>query len=378
MKWVISNQAEFVGLGSSRGIDSTRSLNAPPHDIPSPSLSSPSPSPSDFVQSTSASLPTRSTTAPTPASQPSSQTLEFNQFAGSGTIETLKQRRPRPASYHGRPSHLSLHNRGQSGSVRTGGVRPLQLPIKVASTATSRAGSPRLNSDVTLPGGDDEVAALDYATSPQTAPPVRTRFQLEDSGAVPPSPTNAGAAPTAIRHRRISSEQVFAQQERESLLFRIAELERALHDREQGEESGAVPPNETSTLADETKPEPEESGSRYPSPPASPPDAASAARTQALTRPSPSPRVQTQTRTPRRMKSLLDQNFAVSSPEEEDLHLHNHDHETRVLDEESSSHPKLLLISPTLPPPPRPSAGGESEGEDVFGDADEVSSPTRA
>lgn len=373
------------------GVASTRSLNAPPHDTP------PLPASSNTAPSTA--VPTRSTTAPT------SQTLEFNQF------ETLKERRPRPASYHGRPSHIGQHSR--VSSVHRGGVRPLQLPIKVASAATSRTGSPRLSSDLALPpvigGGDDEESVLDseFASSPQTAPPIRTRFQLEDPGFVPLTRTGEdtadvdvdASAPTATRHRRISSQQAFAQQERESLLFRIAELERALQDREgdhggqNGTSEGAASFTDPNTLVykgdEESNLSPlteagdrdPDSGSRYPSPPASPPESTR----NSITGPAVSSRTSALAAAP--MKSLLDENFAVvSSPEDESadpapLTLPQRPaparaHDTRVLDEESSSHPKLLLISPTLPPPPRASA--EEEGDGIFVDADEVSSPTRA
>jgi hypothetical protein len=131
--------------------------------------------------------------------------------------------------------------------------------------------------------------------TPHTAPSIKTRFHndddVHDAGDAHFSEevvysTSTGLAQAATRHRRLLSEQTFAQHEREALLTRIAELEQALsegrdhHDIEPSQDLKTEnppyvdPQGESSTGPSNTAVE--DDGPHYleyPSPPVSPPDA---------------------------------------------------------------------------------------------------------
>lgn len=225
-------------------------------------------------------------------------------------------RRSRPASYHGRTSPQQAHSRAHSG-----GIRPLQLPIKVASAANS----PKMSSDLALPEVDD---------TPKSVPATKTHFQLDDdvyntSGAHSSFPegstsTVAAFAQAASRHRRMLSEQTFAQHERAALLARITELEQALHERQDHqngellhdnsiERSSYVEHHGVMSTAPTTTLEDDGCRSGYPSPPVSPSEVDG--------------------------RTLVD---APVSKEAEDIHS------LTVLEPGSPEKPRLQIVSPTL------------------------------
>lgn len=274
------------------------------------------------------------------------QAVDTPQSAGAEFAPNAP-RRARPASYHG---PVQGHGRTHSG-----GIRPLQLPIKVASATNS----PRISSDVALPDVDDE--------SPQTAPAMKTRFHIDDdvfgaSGAhssesfLPfsdsPTSNTAALSQAASRHRRHLSEQAFAQHEREALLARIAELEQALlekqehHDETPSHNHSTENPSYVELLGEmstgPTTTDFEDNGchSGYPSPPNSPPEAG---------RP-----------------TLVDE-LVLTQVEDR--------HSLRVLHGGSPTKPRLQLVSPTLFTTDNGEASSSSNERYLDGDI-QVASPS--
>lgn len=201
---------------------------------------------------------------------------------GVESTHVAPPRRARPASYHGRPS-----SQQSSGRTHSGGIRPLQLAIKVASATNS----PRLLSDMAFPD-----VGLD---APQSVPATKTHFQIDDDiyndirthssspphSADKPVLTATAFAEASSRHRRLLSGQAFVQHEREALLARIAELEKVLQEERDRHKAELSPPYNIGGLSDVelhgemsagwTTPvvEDDDCRSGYLSPPVSPPEA---------------------------------------------------------------------------------------------------------
>lgn len=202
-----------------------------------------------------------------------------------GSVESTHvapPRRARPASYHGRPS-----SQQSSGRTHSGGIRPLQLAIKVASATNS----PRLLSDMAFP----DVGL----NTPQSVPATKTHFQIDDDiyndirthssspphSADKPVLTATAFAEASSRHRRLLSGQAFVQHEREALLARIAELEKVLQEERDRHKAELSPPHNIGDPSDVELHDEMSAGwatpvveddscrSGYLSPPVSPPEA---------------------------------------------------------------------------------------------------------
>jgi hypothetical protein len=185
-----------------------------------------------------------------------------------------------------------------------------------------------------------EMALPDIDDTPHTAPSTKTRFHIDDDvfdasvahspepflpSSDGPIPTAAALAQAASRHRRLLSEQTFAQHEREALLSRIEELEQALlekqdhHSEERSHNHNVENPSyvelHSEILTGPTTAAVEDDGchSGYPSPPDSPFDAG---------RP-----------------TLADEPVSTQVA---DIH------KLRVLHDGSPTKPRLQIISPTL------------------------------
>lgn len=299
---------------------------------------------------------------------PSSRVLDDVLIPTNATDRDSAKRRARPASYHGaiggRPGANPLQGHGRTHS---GGIRPLHLPLKVASATNS----PRLEADVTLPdldNDDDNDGISTFSTPargmsssssrlasqgrrrfqyaededidpwPKTAPAGKTRFRVEETQSVPSNravrprssvPNSASWAYSSFESdvtestfRQEASEQMFVQHERDALLARIAELELALQ-KNHGSDVPIIAPSRdpASATGDDRTSEPH---SRYPSPPISP----------------------TETEL---MDAVLNGRGVHETPSPAESSVPEYGaHEMQTLQDLSPQHPRLRLISPTL------------------------------
>ncbi len=241
-----------------------------------------------------------------------------------------QHQRPRPASYHGHTASVSNLLNGvqtsptQSGMKMSGGIKPLHLPHIVAVSPRLSADKPltqppspafpspefgeRSNPDAETsnrgvesqwgslgkrrqydgrPRSLDSKAVLSMHVRSRSVSPRQRAILLPDVEPLPDNtivtsppdlnsfPIHTTSAPS--KHRRTESLKAFANQERESLLFRISELETALQE--------AKDPDQASLKHEETNPDSldnsglplahliedlDNSIEKYPSPPHSP------------------------------------------------------------------------------------------------------------
>ena len=240
--------------------------------------------------------------------------------------QAVQSRRPRPASYHGHTAAAPhLFNGGHtspthSGMMMSGGIKPLHLPHIVAVSPrlsadrlVSQPSSPALpplepgerstdNANGAVEGqwgsllkrrpSDSRPRSLDlkavssmHARSRSVSPRQRAIF-LPDVESFPENPivtsppdlhsstTNAGSTNgTSSKHRRTDSLKAFAAQERESLLFRISELEAALQEvkttdfEHSGSQQKTKDPDQTSQRHQGTNSNPVDNSDPIPIPP---------------------------------------------------------------------------------------------------------------